>query len=60
MTAPTRVHVVIPEQTISYNEIIQDISDLPLSHKRFPLVRVMDEELAKRLVKTVIEENLCV
>ena len=59
MPANTKIDAV-PEQIISYAEIMQRPTETPLSDKRFPLVRVMDEELVKRLVKTVIEENLCV
>lgn len=53
LPAHTKIYVV-PEQTISYNEIVQETADLPLSALRFPLVRVVDEELAKRLVKTIV------
>ena len=54
LPAHTKVYVIVPEQTISYAEIAPETADLDLTTIRFPSVRVVDEELAKRLVKTVV------
>ena len=54
LPAHTRVYVVVPEQTISYTDIFPVSSDFSASEIRIPLFRVVDEELAKRLVKTII------
>ena len=54
LPAHMKVYVVVPEQTISYTEIMQGTIEAPPSTLRFPLVRVTDEELAKRLVKTIV------
>ena len=54
LPAHTRVFVVIPEQTIPYAEIVLETRDLALSTIRFPLIRVTENGLAKRLVKTVV------
>ena len=52
----TKVYVVVPEQTIAFSQIAPDINALPASALRYPLVRVTDEGLTKRLVKTVVED----
>jgi len=54
LPAHTKVFVVIPEQTIPYAEIVPETRDLTLSSIHFPLVRVTEEGLAKRLVKTIV------
>lgn len=56
LPAHTKVYVLVPEQTTPYAEIVLATDELPASSLRFPLVRVMEEGLAKRLVKTVIED----
>ncbi len=57
LPAHTKVYVVVPEQTTAYTAITPEINDLPSSAMRLPLVRVTEAELAKRLVKTVVEET---
>jgi hypothetical protein len=52
----TKVYVVVPEQTTAFSQIAPDISTSPASALRYPLVRVTDEGLTKRLVKTVVED----
>jgi len=54
LPAHTKVFVVIPEQTIPYAEIVPATRDLPPSEIHFPLVRVTEEGLAKRLLKTIV------
>jgi hypothetical protein len=54
LPAYTKVFVVIPEQTIPYAEIVPETLGLPLATIRFPLVRVAENGLTERLVKTVV------
>ncbi len=54
LPAHAKVYVIVPEQTTSYAEIVPYPTDLSVTAVRFPLVRVDDEGLAKRLVKTVV------
>jgi len=56
LPAHTKVYVVVPEQATPYTAIAPEIVDLPASALRFPSVRITDEGLAKRLVKTVVED----
>lgn len=56
LPAHTKVYVVVPEQTTSYTAIAPEIADLPDSALHFPSVRITEEGLAKRLVKTVVED----
>lgn len=56
LPAHTKVYVIVPEQTTSSTAIAPEIADLPASALRFPSVRVTEEGLAKRLVKTVVED----
>ncbi len=58
LPAHTKVYVIVPEQTISYAEIVPETDNLLPATMRFPLVRVVEEGLTKRLVKTVLE-NAC-
>ena len=54
LPANAKVFVVIPEQTTPYAEIAPEACEATPSVIRFPLVRVTENGLAKRLVKTVI------
>jgi len=54
LPAHTKVFVVIPEQTVPYAEIVPETREQSLSMIHFPLVRVKEEGLAKRLVKTIV------
>ena len=56
LPAHTNIYVVVPEQTTSYTAIVPEIADLPASALRFPSVRVTEESLVKRLVKTIVED----
>ena len=56
LPAHTKVYVIVPEQTTPYAEIAPEINVSPASTMRVPLARVMEEGLAKRLVKTVVED----
>ena len=56
LPAHTKVYVVVPEQTTSYAGIVLETDNLPPAAMRFPLVRVTEEGLAKRLVKTVVKD----
>ena len=54
LPAHTKVFVVVPEQTISYAEIMPETHDVTPSMIHFPSVRVTEEGLTKRLVKTIV------
>lgn len=54
LPAHTKVCVVIPEQTVSYEEIVPET--VSPATMRFPSLRVLDGKLAKRLVKTIVED----
>ena len=56
LPAHSKVYVIIPEQTVSFNEIAPGINNSILPTVNFPMVRVEDEGLAKRLVKIIVEE----
>jgi hypothetical protein len=57
LPAHTKVYVVVPEETTPYAAIVPEPHDVRSSEIRFPLVRVDEEGLAKRLVKTIIEDD---
>ncbi len=57
LPAHAKVYVVVPEQSTSYAKIAPNLTDVASTTLRFPLVRVDDEGLAKRLVKTVVEDS---
>ena len=57
LPAHTKVFVIIPEQTLSYAEIVPKPHDVASSTIRFPLVRIHEDGLAKRLVKTIIDDS---
>jgi len=57
LPAHTKVYVVVPEQTTPYSAIVQEPDALHPSAIRFPLVRIVEEGLAKRLVKTVVGDT---
>ncbi len=56
LPAHTRVYVVVPEQTTIYSQIAPEIADLSATALRFPSIRITADGLAKRLVKTVVED----
>ena len=51
-----RTTPVDPEQTTPYTAIVPKSNDLSSSMMRIPLVRVTEEGLAKRLIKTIVED----
>ena len=56
LPAFTKVYVIIPEQSVPYDEIVsQPACPIPPT-VNFPMVRIDDAGLAKRLVKTVVED----
>ena len=57
LPAHTRVYVVVPEQTVAYTDIAPLPDAPPASIMNFPFVRVVEEGLAKRLVKTIVEDS---
>jgi hypothetical protein len=56
LPAHTKVYVVVPEQVTPYSEIVREPDASPPSVIRFPLARVVEEGLAKRLVKTIVKD----
>ncbi len=57
LPALTKVYVIVPEQTMRYAEIVPKADTLSLDTMRFPSLRVQDAGLAKRLVKTIVEDT---
>ena len=56
LPAHSKVYVIIPEQSVSFNEIFSQPVCSPPSNVNFPMVRIEDEGLAKLLVKIVVED----
>ena len=56
LPAHSKVYVIIPEQSVSFLEIASQSGCSTPPGVNFPMVRIDDEGLAKRLVKTVVED----
>ncbi len=57
LPAHTKVYIVVPEQATSYAEIAPETGEISPASMRFPLVRVTQEGLAKRLIKIIVEDT---
>lgn len=53
LPANSKIIVIIPEHSVSFNEVVSQPVRINLRAVNFPIVRIEDEGLAKRLVKTV-------